>query len=59
MVRQTLPRRGRHDSGQALTEYAVLIAVTVTALLGIPDLVLSALSEYYTEITSLLCLPVP
>lgn len=53
------PPGGRGDSGQALTEYAVLIAFSILLILGIPDVVLSALAEYYVEITTVLCLPVP
>ena len=56
----TLIRRLDHcESGQAMTEYAILLAAFMMAFVTIPDLVLAALLRYYQPYAFLLSLPFP
>ena len=47
------------ESGQAMTEYAILLAAFMMAFVTIPDLVLAALLRYYQPYAFLLSLPFP
>ena len=49
----------RCESGQAMTEYAILLAAFMMAFVTIPDLVLAALRKYYEPYVILLSLPIP
>jgi len=49
----------RCESGQAMTEYAILLAAFMMAFVTIPDLVLAALRRYYQPYVILLTLPIP
>jgi len=47
------------QTAQASVEYALVVSVTVALLVGISGVVLNALSTYYVEVTSVVCLPIP
>ncbi|MFW6162739.1 MAG: hypothetical protein ACODAJ_08195 [Planctomycetota bacterium] len=47
------------ERAQATVEYALVVSVTVALLVGISGMVLDALSHYYREVTSVVCLPIP
>ncbi len=47
------------ESGQAKTEYAILLAAFMMAFVTIPDLVMRALLRYYQPYAFLLSLPFP
>lgn len=49
----------RCESGQAMTEYAILLAAFMMAFVTIPDLVMRALLRYYQPYAFLLSLPFP
>ena len=53
------PMRPSGEEGQALVEYAVACFLTVLGTYAIVKGVLTALSVYYQEVTTLLCLPIP
>lgn len=42
-----------------MVEYAVAVFLTVFGTWAIVQAVLTALTEYYKEVTTLLCLPIP
>ena len=47
------------EKAQATVEYALVVVVTVGLLISISGMVLNALSRYYAEVTSVVCLPIP
>jgi len=47
------------DKGQTLLEYALLTTLCVLVLLGATVAVLDAMSDFYTDVTRLICLPLP
>ena len=47
------------ERAQATVEYALVVSVTVALLVSISGMVLNALSKYYAEVTSVVCLPIP
>ena len=47
------------DRGQALAEYAIAAFVTAMGTYVVIQGVLVALKQYYQEVTTLLCLPIP
>ena len=47
------------EKAQATVEYALIVVVTAGLLIGISGMVLSALSRYYSDVTSVVCLPIP
>ena len=47
------------ERAQAGVEYALVVSVTVALLISISGIVLNALSRYYSEVTSVVCLPIP
>ncbi len=47
------------ERAQATIEYALVVAVTVGLLISISGMVLNGLSQYYRDITSVVCLPIP
>ena len=47
------------ERAQATIEYALVVSVTVALLISISGMVLNALSRYYSEVTSVVCLPIP
>jgi hypothetical protein len=49
----------RGERAQATVEYALVVSVTVALLLAISGSVISALSAYYYQTTSVVCLPFP
>lgn len=49
----------RGERAQASVEYALVVSVTVALLVSISGVVVSALSIYYTDVTSVVCLPIP
>ncbi len=54
-----LKRLVSEERAQATIEYALVVSVTVALLISISGLVLNALSKYYAEVTSVVCLPIP
>jgi Flp pilus assembly pilin Flp len=56
---QVLRRLVRDESGQAFAEYVLVVSVTVAVLLGVSALVLTGLSKYFFDTTSVVCLPIP
>ncbi|MBI2195303.1 MAG: Flp family type IVb pilin [Planctomycetes bacterium] len=52
-------RWGRRERGQALTEYAIVLAACVVALLGVLGAYLTATVGYYEDIMCRLTLPIP
>ncbi len=47
------------EKGQAAVEYALALCLVLVVLLWAPEALLSGLSGYFGQITSLLALPVP
>ena len=47
------------DRGQAATEYALLVAMTVMIAVGTFEAVNAALLDYYRDIAAVICLPIP
>ncbi len=47
------------ERAQATIEYVLVVSVTVALLISISGMVLNALSHYYREVTSVVCLPIP
>ncbi|MFP4057882.1 MAG: hypothetical protein ACLF0G_13530 [Candidatus Brocadiia bacterium] len=47
------------ERAQSTVEYALVVAVTVALLVGISGFVLSGLSTYFADTTSVVCLPIP
>ena len=47
------------EHGQAMAEYAIAAFVTALGTYAIVQGVLLALKQYYQEVTTLLCLPIP
>ena len=47
------------EKAQATVEYALIVIVTAGLLIGISGMVLSGLSRYYSDVTSVVCLPIP
>jgi Flp pilus assembly pilin Flp len=54
-----LLRRLRSDSGQAVTEYALLAFWTVLIILATCKALQLALLDSYQDLASLICLPIP
>lgn len=52
-------RRIRDNRGQALAEYAIAAFLTALGTYALVQGLLAALREYYQEVTTLLCLPIP
>lgn len=59
------PKDGEHaeaivdERGQAMTEYALVVAACVAALLGVLSVFLTATINYYEDIMYLVGLPFP
>lgn len=47
------------EKGQAAVEYALALCLVLVFLVWVPEMMLSGLSGYFGQITSLLVLPVP
>lgn len=47
------------DKGQTILEYALLTALCVLVLIGATVAVLDATSDFYTDVTRIICLPLP
>jgi Flp pilus assembly pilin Flp len=47
------------EQGQTAVEYALLTALCVLVLIGATVAVLDATADFYTDITRLICLPLP
>jgi len=58
-LRKLLGRLLCDERAQATIEYALVVAVTVGLLISISGMVLNGLSQYYRDITSVVCLPIP
>ena len=50
-------RRGR--AGQALVEYAILVAAIVSTVFLVIDFFMNSVAAYHQDVTSVICLPVP
>ena len=49
----------RDETGQAATEYALIVFWTIVVVLGSIKAVEAALLDYYQDVASLICLPIP
>ncbi len=49
----------REQSGQAASEYALLVMWTVIIAIGAIEAVKLALLDHYQDVASLICLPIP
>lgn len=47
------------EKGQTILEYALLTALCVLVLIGATIAVLDATSDFYTDVTRVICLPLP
>ena len=47
------------EKGQSVVEYVFVTAFCVLILIGATIAVLDAMSEFYTDLTRLICLPLP
>jgi|GEM_PF-6945359 len=47
------------ERGQTILEYALLTTLCVLVLIGATIGVLDAISDFYTDLTRLICLPLP
>lgn len=47
------------EGGQTIVEYALLTGLCVLVLVGATIAVLDATSDFYTDLTRLICLPLP
>lgn len=51
--------RRRRERGQALTEQIILVAMAMLALLGVVGLFLDGIGNFYQNVMTLVCLPLP
>ena len=51
--------RRLNEEGQVLAEYALATTLCVLVLIGATGAVLDALANYYSDLTRLICLPIP
>lgn len=49
----------RDESGQAVTEYAVLFTWSIVILIATLTALRMAVFDYYQDVASLICLPIP
>jgi Flp pilus assembly pilin Flp len=49
----------KDEEGQTAVEYVLLTAFCVIGLIGATILVLDATADFYTDVTRLICLPLP
>ncbi len=47
------------EKGQSVVEYAFVTALCVLILIGAMIAVLDAMSDFYTDVTRVICLPLP
>jgi len=52
-------RRRRGGRGQALTEYIILVAMAMLALLGVVGLFLDGIGNFYQNVMAMICVPLP
>jgi len=57
--RDTLAKRLEDDSGQAASEYALLVMWSVVVVMVSIEALEMALLDYYQDTASLICLPIP
>ena len=52
-------RLAREEDGQATSEYLLVIGIMVFVPIVMSSVVLSGLSSYYQQCTTVVCLPIP
>lgn len=59
-VMEKLPTTSDHDEqGQTAVEYALVTSFCVIILIGVTIALLGAVSNFYIDITRIICLPLP
>ena len=51
--------RRRREHGQALTEQIILVAMAMLALLGVVGLFLDGIGNFYQNVMTMICVPLP
>lgn len=47
------------DEGQAATEYAIIVSMTLVVIVAAVEGLQLVLLDYYQDVASLICLPIP
>jgi Flp pilus assembly pilin Flp len=50
---------GNRRSGQAMTEYIILVSMLIVAFLAVGDIFVAALGNFYSNVSKVICLPLP